>query len=597
MVETLETRDLPSSGLSASVAGGVLSIQDSQAGDQIHIRRLSDQISVDGVAIQVGDASQSSVSASSVSRIDLHTPAGNDQVWLGDVRQPLALPVSLPNGAAGDMVFTPMSPGGLTLADDVSQAAIRADGMVFALHANGSLDRSTSSGWRTLDTDVQSFALLPDGQACVLENNGNLLVYAADADPQHYSLLDSPGAVQSFTLAGDGSIWFLGTAAVDGAGDHAIYRLSGGQVTQMPGAAVGLGAAEGAAWALNANDQVSRWDGGGNWVQQASLDAGDGSVWFLGTASVDPAGESATYCFVNGQLSQIGGAALQLTTVNGLPAALSAGGATTILGLGRPAAGATWSVAPGTLFGAGGPSYLDVRQGVEGDCWLLASLAEVAARAPADITSMFTYDGTVTENGTPVGLYTVRLYNGSQAAEYVTVDTELPSGGGLYDQPVDGVLWVALAEKAYAVANEAGFVPSSHPNTNSYDALNGGWPGWALAAITGHAAANGAYGFNPRDAAGAWNAGQLVVLSTSSPASSNILGDHAYALVGYDPSSATPYLLFNPWGTDGAGWVPGYRNMISGRFTANASFLSANFSEECFGAGAAPAVRSDGPGA
>src|SRR5262249_26278426 len=65
----------------------------------------------------------------------------------------------------------------------------------------------------------------------------------------------------------------------------------------------------------------------------------------------------------------------------------------------------------GSLFGPNGPSYLDVQQGTSGDCWLLASLAEVAARSPSDITSMFTYNGTATENGVTVGIYTVRFYN------------------------------------------------------------------------------------------------------------------------------------------------------------------------------------------
>ena len=48
-----------------------------------------------------------------------------------------------------------------------------------------------------------------------------------------------------------------------------------------------------------------------------------------------------------------------------------------------------------------------------GDCWLLASLAEVADRDPQDIRDMFTYNGTMVVNGTSVGLYTVRFFNSS----------------------------------------------------------------------------------------------------------------------------------------------------------------------------------------
>ena len=69
-----------------------------------------------------------------------------------------------------------------------------------------------------------------------------------------------------------------------------------------------------------------------------------------------------------------------------------------------------------TLFNNGGPSYLDVEQGEVGDCWLMASLAEVAARDPQDITNMFTYDGTTVDNGATVGLYTVRFFSSNGSA-------------------------------------------------------------------------------------------------------------------------------------------------------------------------------------
>ena len=45
------------------------------------------------------------------------------------------------------------------------------------------------------------------------------------------------------------------------------------------------------------------------------------------------------------------------------------------------------------LYSSGVPYFTDVIQGQTGDCWLLASLAEVAARYPTDIKNMFIYDG------------------------------------------------------------------------------------------------------------------------------------------------------------------------------------------------------------
>ena len=109
----------------------------------------------------------------------------------------------------------------------------------------------------------------------------------------------------------------------------------------------------------------------------------------------------------------------------------------------------------------------------------MASLAEVAARYPSDIQNMFTYDGQAIENGSVVGIYTVRFFNSAGAARYVTVDTELPGGGSYYDHPENGVLWPALAEKAYAVANGDGFVSTSYVGSDSYGAMNNGYASWA----------------------------------------------------------------------------------------------------------------------
>jgi hypothetical protein len=252
----------------------------------------------------------------------------------------------------------------------------------------------------------------------------------------------------------------------------------------------------------------------------------------------------------------------------------------------HPAAGQAYSPVSGSLFGTNGPSYQDVRQGAVGDCWLLSSLAEVAARAPQDIRNMFAYNGTATENGSVVGVYTVRLFDTRGVAHYITVDTELPGGGSEYDQATGGVLWVALAEKAYVQANGSGFVTTGHVGSDSYNALNNGWPSWALRAITGKSA--GEYSVNPSSIAAAWNAGQLIVLcSMSSPSSSYIVGSHAYAVVGDNASNSYPFLVYNPWGTDSSGWAPSLENghQVYGLFNASGAFLSQNFTEQSIGVG------------
>jgi hypothetical protein len=264
-----------------------------------------------------------------------------------------------------------------------------------------------------------------------------------------------------------------------------------------------------------------------------------------------------------------------------------------------PAAATAYSPVSGSLFGANGPSYLDVHQGDLGDCWLMASLAEVAARDPSDIQNMFTDLGSTTENGSVVELYKVRFFDAG-VPEYVTVDTELPSGGDYYDQPVNGVLWVALAEKAYAEANGEGFVTTGSPGSDSYDALNEGNPYWALQAITGKAASPSS--INPANIAAAWNAGQLIVLGSSPNANDNLIagdsnGTHAYAVINYNASSSTPFELYNPWGLSS---VVGHTSndnghqVYDGPFWCGSSLISQDFASQSIGTGTAAGLDVHG---
>ena len=261
----------------------------------------------------------------------------------------------------------------------------------------------------------------------------------------------------------------------------------------------------------------------------------------------------------------------------------------------EPMADTAYSPAPASapLFNSGGPSYLDVEQGAVGDCWLMASLAEVAARDPQDIRNMFTYDGTIVDNGATVGLYTVRFFNTNGAAVSVEVDTELPSGGAYYDRVTNGVLWVALAEKAYAEANGAGIVTTQHVGSDSYAALDGGDPSWALQAITGKPASD--YSINPANIAAAWNAGQLIVLGSSPNAGDNLIvgdsnGTHAYAVISYNASSSTPFELYNPWGLSS---VVGHTSSFNGHqvydgpFWFGSRLISQDFAWQHIGTGTA----------
>ena len=235
----------------------------------------------------------------------------------------------------------------------------------------------------------------------------------------------------------------------------------------------------------------------------------------------------------------------------------------------------------GNVFG-NGLSYTQVSQGQVGDCTLMASLAEVAARMPSDIQSMFTFDGNY--NGTSV--WTVRLFEPNGSSFYVTVNSELPTGG---DQPVGGALWAVLAEKAFAQANASGWLHSYSPRAgDSYAAINSGSANTVeayLSALTGCQSSawcvvsNGAQTVSPNYVAQELQAGKLVVVASDSSnaiLNNHIVPDHCYAVVGYDASSTMPFELYNPWGVGG---YTTYDNasVYGNTFICNGAFLQQNF--------------------
>jgi len=257
----------------------------------------------------------------------------------------------------------------------------------------------------------------------------------------------------------------------------------------------------------------------------------------------------------------------------------------------------------GTLFGSNGPSYLDVHQSdYLGDCWLVAGLAEVAARDPSDIRSMFTDLGSFRENGSWVEFYDVRFYNNAGAPVHVIVDTELPAGGQYYDQVDNGILWVALAEKAYAEANGAGYVTTGQVGSDSYAALNGGSSAWLFQAVTGKPASDYYINGDTTSIAAAWNAGELVCLGSSPNANDYLIvgdseGTHAYAMIGYNPGSSTPFELYNPWGKSSVvGHTMNWNGNVvyDGPFWISSALVSLDFATQNFGTGTATGLDDHG---
>jgi hypothetical protein len=233
---------------------------------------------------------------------------------------------------------------------------------------------------------------------------------------------------------------------------------------------------------------------------------------------------------------------------------------------------AAYAAVSGSLFGQNGPSYTDIFQGSLGDCTVLASLAETAARTNL-VSSMFIDNGDNT--------WTVRFFNNGVAGAmgtpaYVTVDNQLPGGGGLYDHVPTGILWAALAEKAYAQLNESGWLATLTPGRNSYQSLDNGNQNTmitALSAFTGLSA--NAFSFDANNVAQALQQGKLVVLGTGNTvANPYIEHNHAYAVVAYNSSSSQPFAMFNPWGINGGNDNGQFK---SGTFSADSALLNANF--------------------
>src|SRR5438477_11751107 len=106
-VERLEERTLLASHLTASLSGGLLRINGTSHGDQISVREVNNQISVEGVFIRAGGRERASVSASRVSRIQVNGLGGNDHIDLDSQAhggQPLRQSTLLSGGTGNDII-------------------------------------------------------------------------------------------------------------------------------------------------------------------------------------------------------------------------------------------------------------------------------------------------------------------------------------------------------------------------------------------------------------------------------------------------------------------------------------------------------------
>jgi Calpain family cysteine protease/Bacterial pre-peptidase C-terminal domain len=207
-----------------------------------------------------------------------------------------------------------------------------------------------------------------------------------------------------------------------------------------------------------------------------------------------------------------------------------------------------YSAVSGSLF-QNGVSYLDIKQGAVGDCYLMVALTSIAHKKPEYIESMFTDNGDNT--------YTVRFYNYG-VADYVTVDNYLPTKDGklVYGNAGNlatnssNELWGALAEKAYAQLNELDWI--WRDGTNTYQGIEAGRMYEPIEQITGRTASiEYASDLTQQKLIDLTNSPQLTTAAFVYGGGYGVVDGHAYTIISYDPTQGTFY-LHNPWGTNHA---------------------------------------------
>ena len=263
----------------------------------------------------------------------------------------------------------------------------------------------------------------------------------------------------------------------------------------------------------------------------------------------------------NGALtdSVFGGPAAEV--VNPVPAFANAGADRTLNGDRiadpTPLSGDVFETFSGRpLFGTNGPTVADIKQGVLGDCWILAGLGAIAKQIPNVIRA------NVVDFGD--GTYGVHL-----GTSFYRVDNDLPVAQ-FGDQSLNytalgqgGSVWVSIIEKAYTHYRA--------PGANSYASIEGGFtedllrtfrlsgvgalsfhPGFGIPAF-GNAASLGAA------IKLAFDQGQAPTIGIDMPSTPMLLSSHQYIVDSYIENGLTHQLdsvvLRNPWAVDG-GMIP-----------------------------------------
>lgn len=194
----------------------------------------------------------------------------------------------------------------------------------------------------------------------------------------------------------------------------------------------------------------------------------------------------------------------------------------------------------------------DIQQRGLGDCWVLASLAELAHNDPDAIKKMIrdngdgTYTVTFHKEVPDTSLWGMLTHATKDQTFEVTVNLDVP-GNGAHADPADmNEVWPLVIEKAYAQYKQ------------SYGALDGGFPPDAMYLFTGKKADFKKTTDVTADQLSTWaREGRNMVVDTCGAddaklAEYGLHGGHAYAVQGVttDADGNKYLVLYNPWGFD-----------------------------------------------
>lgn len=549
-LEPLEGRAL--CAVSVTLSGSTLTVNGSAQADLIRLRQVNTRILIDGVA--------QTFATSQVQRIVVNGLEGNDTIRLDSAATPgqqaIMATATVLGGAGNDTIYGTEAGDWLfgEAGDDVI-CGVGGDDFIDGGQGNDSLTGDAGSDWLFGDLDADRL-YGGDGSDSLVGGDGNDSLWGGTGNDQ---LDGSRGMDALFGEAGNDQLAddAIGNTFNDAIGVNVVTAgHSGWFDMQLADASL-----RAYVRTLYVDQSFSRADLLATFARVGA----DGSVSATELADLRvlargdaPLAESLRE--LTGKLagSDAANATYQGSRLGNLVAGSTAAQLQKLvnkwfLGLDRPGTiegGRTYAyaAAAGSLF-VGGVAYADINQGIVGDCYFLASLAEVALRSPQTIQSMFTDNG----DGTLI----VRFFNRG-VATYVSVDRYLPvdsvgrlvyAGFGRMANNANNELWVALAEKAYVQLNECGWVRTANMGggRNQYNAISGGWVYVALAQVTGRATTWSTMN-SQTNLVNAVTAGKMIsVSSKSTPQLPGVVGGHAYAVIGYDVATQK-FTIFNPWG-------------------------------------------------